>query len=1197
MKVSEFAAQYNIDQTEAVCAVSAVVGKELSLDDEFDLTVDLAKELTDFLGMEIKLPEGAEEKKENNPDKKAEGSDQEDEPQAKSDKKKETKEKTGAKKKTKKQAESSGDKEKPQDSAASEEKSEKSDSEEKQEEKVESKQEEKPVEEEKSEGAADKGDSGSSGALTIKDFANQYELDITEAVCAVSAIVGEELSAEDSFDLTADLAKELTDFLGKEISVSAKDSEEQVKEKEAASEVPAEESKEQQDKEKPQDSAAPKDKGEKSDSEEKQEEKAEDKQEEKPVEEKKEKIEESKEKDDKEAQEQEEKESSEKSEKEDIEISGQEEGSPRQEESAGKQGEEEQEPAGTNEEPEGGEDKDVPEVAGDERAALLGDSPAAPDSSEKNQDSSDQNQDSSGKKADQDEGKILLKEGENIDVEEKVVDIKVGGESPADDKPVPVETVEDVTAKEQYTAPGLSKKVVYGLFGVIGLSLVLLVFGFVKLMTAPKQQETQKPVVSAPMSEAELFAILYKMIDKGQLASAEDFYESIKDKLSPKFLDDAINYIGYAYFKKAQSTSRKEFYEKAIEYYKALYAESDKSSYKQEAILRLAEAYKGAGDVHNSLKFYRDFLQEFAYSKEAQEVQFNIGKLLYDMGNYAQSLLELWKLIGKYPNSKLLPQAYKLIADIYRSQKKYKELSDVCRTFLAKFPKHKFRGEMYLIYGEALSNLGEYGKAVEAFKKGKGLIQDEDMGALLEFELAKALNADNRPKEAIKEYKFLAKKYKYSEYAPKAMLEIARTLAQQDEFEEAIEAYYQFKERFYDSDLVPVGIEEMALLLAREGRFKEAANWLQELVKKYRRYKHIRRVKWKLARTLELMGRYSEAADIYDKLLEELQLPDDAIAMKKIYMAKAEAQLRAKKYRDAVGTYIELIEKFKESKNIDRSKIYYRMSVAYFYAGEYAKAERTLKDAIVFSALSPWRFWCRYLLGRTYEAVGDITPAIENYVRVANNRFLGDYRLKSATFFALGRVYFKAGQYDEALEAFKNASALSHNWHRQTELIKWQADCYVEKKEYDSAFNSYSRYLDRILKKHHCTIEGSRSSTQLLCEENIDKDSFADIMYAITKIADMFFLKGDIKGARNVYSKVEAIYKKAQLPVPDWILYQKALCFKQLGEEEKARAYFEQVKELYPDSYWAKEADWNLNEMAIREKLESTKDLVEELSS
>ncbi len=1151
MKISEFAEKYKIDGTEAVCAVSALVGKELGIDDEFELNESMAKELSDFLGIEVN-PEG------NGSEAKA--SDEKPQPtQSDEDVSKESSdslaEKGAVPKQDKEEAQekavkSKGKKEKEdlqQDAthAEGEREAQPRDKDEIVEEKEEKtaqagEAKEKEAEPPPKEMEGDKSDS-KGGEETEEEPKGTKEKPEVES----DGSTGENREAplkgpgKENGEDKKEIKTESVSGKGSRAEIDIKregaektqgKNEEKMPEEEAGQGPSDEEGKQ-----------VSMDAGKNLDGEKK--------------------------------------------------ISGQEEGSPHQEESTGKQGEEEQEPAGTaNEDVEGG-DKDVPEVVGDERAALLGDNPAAPDSSQKQEEEK-----ISAAPEKKEEAKILLKEGEDIEVKEKVVDIEVDGEKPSE-KTVPVETIEDVAEKKEYVSAAIPKPVLISLFVAIGLSIALLIFGFVKLFSAPKASEEPKQIVSQPMSEAELFALLYKMVDKGDLSSAEDFFGSIKDKLGSKFLDDAIKHIAEAYFKRAQSQSDKNYYEKAIEFYSRLYSTTQDPAYKQQALLRQAQAYQGLGDVHNSLKFYRDFLQEFAYSREAEDVQFSIGELLHNMGNNAQALIELWKLIGKYPKSKKVPRAYKIIASIYKSQGRYKELRDVCRTFLSAFPKHKYRGEMYLTYGEALLKLREYKKAVEALKKGKGLLKDEEMSALLEFRLGEALLKSGDPDAAIKEYDFLSKKYKYSKYAPKSMLEIARILDAQGLHNKAIEAYYQFKERFYDSELVPLGIEEMSMVLARQGRFKEAANWLKDIVSHYPRYERLGPVKWKLARTLELMGRYNEAVGIYDGLLKELHMPQDAEAIKKIYIAKAEALLRAKKYKDAVGAYIELIERFKETKGIDRSKIYYRMSVAYFYAGEYAKAEHTLKDAIVFSALSPWRFWCRYLLGRTYEAVGDINPAIKNYIRVTNNKFLGDYRLKSAAFFALGRVYFKTGQYDEALKAFKQAGALSHNWDKQTELIKWQADCYIEKKEYSSAFNAYSRYLDRLLKKNHCEIKGKRSSADLLCEEQIGEEAFASIMYAVSKIADMFFLRGDIKGALNVYSKIESIYKKAELPVPDWILYQKAMCYKKQGENDKARAYFEEVKKLYPGSYWAKEADWNLNEMAIKGKLESAKELVKELSS
>ena len=1046
--------------------------------------------------------------------------------------------------------------------------------------------------------------------MKLRELAEKYNLDLTELSCAISVVVGQELTGDDEIELTPEVVAGIKDFLGVEIEPEGGESAQPEEEGEEAKEDKGGEDKLAREGGTAEEGSGP-EVEEEGEQEEKQDEgKKEEKGPEGVLEDegqsdKEEEIPEA-EGEVSEGEAEAEPESGEGREEiegtkevkeegggegKDEEVGtaedvGEVQGSPHQEaagDSSTKGGEEET----AQEEIVGGEE--VPEGVGDERALLLGEGPAPSTSSEKGQVS---------------EEKISIDE---VQIKEEVVDTNKDIEVPQDvpsteitESAVPVETVQDVSSQESSpaetrTVPAFPPILAYGIFALSLLSFVLVAIGVIRLLSASKKDRV--PTESrqfAGYSDSDLFALMYRMVEKENYATAEDLFQELKTRFpNSKFLDDASIVLGDAFFDKRADLPEEERYAKAIEYYRFAYENSPRMLNKEKALLRIAHSAYRMGDYSTAIKHYKEFLERFSFSNMVDEARYYLALSYKRSGDDGSAEKELWRLVKEQTKSPYRPLALYELVRWYSEDKRWDKIIETAPLFIEDYKKDPHLSEVLFRYADALIESGQIDKAISVYTEAE---QDLPKDLLPELLLRKgrAYELKGDIDSAIETYIDLATRFKYDELSAQALYDAARLLAfEKRDFKRAERLLYDLKERFYKWEKLPSALFLLSQTLAHQGRFKDAQRWLRTLVEKYPDYSGVTKAYWYLARMYELGGDYISAVKVYDKLLRKV--PKDKKRLRlKIYLAKADALLRAREYQKAIGVFVGVLTEFKKYKALDRGKIMYRLSIAYFYNQDYAKAIESFKDAIRSSPLSPWRFKCRYMLGRTYEEAGQIQEAIDQYQRIARNRFLGDRGLKALAWESLGKIYMRLEKYEEAYEAFKNARALTTDWERLTELLRLQADALVGKGDYGPAVKLYAKYLTRLLRYYDADLKdvGGRISLKIGSK---DPEAFDVIMGALLKLADTNYRMGAFKSALKMYKKIKQVYEDKGKDVPDWVLYQIGMCYKMQGNISKANVYFDAVIEKYPDSIWAKEAHWQKNEAQIRQKLDQAKELLEEL--
>ncbi len=155
-------------------------------------------------------------------------------------------------------------------------------------------------------------------------------------------------------------------------------------------------------------------------------------------------------------------------------------------------------------------------------------------------------------------------------------------------------------------------------------------------------------------------------------------------------------------------------YKKAIDAFSKFISVYPNDSLIDEVKQSLSSAYYMAGQENPQL--LKDFIEQFPSDPKAALSQFNLAVRFYEEGNHEKALETFRKVFIDFPETEYAEDAQVNIIKIYDEMEDHDNLVGEANLFLEYFPESE-RVPLALFYsGSGYFYLGNYGKALEAFK-------------------------------------------------------------------------------------------------------------------------------------------------------------------------------------------------------------------------------------------------------------------------------------------------------------------------------------------------------------------------------------------------------------------------------------------------------------------------------------------------
>lgn len=338
-----------------------------------------------------------------------------------------------------------------------------------------------------------------------------------------------------------------------------------------------------------------------------------------------------------------------------------------------------------------------------------------------------------------------------------------------------------------------------------------------------------------------------------------------------------------AIWEKAAINFQQGYYDEAISVYEEVIETDKYGDLTKKAYFLLADCYfykyrtSLAAHFRSIIEAYRTAIRKYPYSAEAPRAYLQLG-LLYQEVGYDYEALAYFNLVGKnYKNTPYIPYAHFYQGKLYLSARQLDKAEGEFQEVISKFPQSKIIGEAYLglievyihrkSYEQAAQNLekllklwpdvhqrwpvvlffrGEAEMAAKQYALARAdflhyinITPNDDRDNLAIYKIANAYEIEGKIQEAIKLYSFLTNFYPQSEGAVLARYRLIERIEWPDK---AIQGgkvsfdtrpYLHLIEKLRECPLAEEAMARLALRYYEAGHAAESISWTQRFIERY----------------------------------------------------------------------------------------------------------------------------------------------------------------------------------------------------------------------------------------------------------------------------------------------------------------------------------------------------------------------------
>jgi len=332
-----------------------------------------------------------------------------------------------------------------------------------------------------------------------------------------------------------------------------------------------------------------------------------------------------------------------------------------------------------------------------------------------------------------------------------------------------------------------------------------------------------------------------------------------------RFISDAQYYLGMAYFKKGDFLASKEQFE-------GLLSRLPKDAeFRSDLLFALGttlgylKEYKKAVDIFEKIK--KDYAQN---SDLLQKSDFEIANSLYQWGKDQDAVKKFKLIVYKYPKTPVTLKTLLWLGDYYLKTGKFEMSKKYLNDLLADYAESDKIDEAYYLIGQNFKEEKKYDEAVNEFRKILSRNKGE-MAIKASLAIAGMLSETSKMEEAAQIYNDII--LKYPDAAREAYVRLADLYYKNGSFKKAIDTY-QSALNLGANDSSGISAAQIQFGLAES---MEGANDLNRAIENYLKipYLYPQEVKWvvksylRVAKIYEDKENWTEARKIYEKVARE----------------------------------------------------------------------------------------------------------------------------------------------------------------------------------------------------------------------------------------------------------------------------------------------------------------------------------------
>jgi TolA-binding protein len=422
-------------------------------------------------------------------------------------------------------------------------------------------------------------------------------------------------------------------------------------------------------------------------------------------------------------------------------------------------------------------------------------------------------------------------------------------------------------------------------------------------------------------------------------------------------------------------------------------------------------------------------------------------------------------------------------ANIYYNQKKYEDAIGYYRAFRKDYKTAAEVPQALFQEAKALFHLEYYTDAIEAWSTLAKEYPDDPLTEKARFQSARTMFDLGDTTGAVKAYQTYIVKHPDSPRVKEARLQLAHAYYNAGDYKKAIPKYQEFLQLYPDAEeavsvqdflqvaYVQSGMSEEEIELLTQGQVKT-----QVLADLY----------WEKGANAYNKKDYDNALGYFEKIL--IDFPASPLAPQAAYY-RAESLYLQEKYGEATAAYKNFLTQFPNDDQA--SNALFRLGVSLFNQNRYEEAAITFESFLQKYPDDPLAQNAAENIPLAYAKIGRTAESEQAYLNLLNRTT--DPRQRASLLIQLGQIKQKKGAADEAINFFEQVDP---NAPQYTEAIYSIGSIYAQAGHDELEIVTYQKLLNISDKSDDFRIAG------------------------ISRLAELYIGKGDVKKALDIYSDV-----------------------------------------------------------------------------
>ncbi|MFA5155973.1 MAG: tetratricopeptide repeat protein [Candidatus Omnitrophota bacterium] len=581
----------------------------------------------------------------------------------------------------------------------------------------------------------------------------------------------------------------------------------------------------------------------------------------------------------------------------------------------------------------------------------------------------------------------------------------------------------------------------------------------------------------------------------GNFSKAREYYQKVIDGFPES------EYRAAAYYSLGWCYAQERDFNKALEYFSLVEEKFPKEPYSQEAVFKIIECLYNLKEyprlkekIKNYLKSYaKDSVKTAYFGFYAAEADYYLNNLEDAARGYTavasatqdEKIRTLCRLgagwaylkLKQYKEADANFQMVKVEnmdrvnsdalllgkAALASETKSFSEAEKLYREVVNTAVDPAVIAQGYSGAADALYNMAQYSEAVKVYKEGIEKVPAaaaQDILDKLHYGLAWAFLKEGEFKDAIEEFRKIAKLSEDKIVKVSALCQIGDAYQDSGEFNKAIETYGSILKNYPDNFYADYVQYQMGLSLLKLSNYDAAIAAFKALTTSFPASKLLDDASYALGLAYFQREDYGAAKDTFEKFL--LEFKDSALRPQAMYLLGT-SLYNLEKFEEAITAFKNTAKAFSQDTDLVQ-KCEYEIADCFYRMGNEKEAMerfKSLRSRYPDSQLTPEVMWW---LGEYYYRNDDLELARRYFSSLV--RDFSKSELVPDAYYALGISFAEESKYEEAIDNFKKVVEMGRSDLAGTAAIA-VADIYLRQEKLELALNNYRQVLDNYQNLAH----------------------------------------------------------------------------------------------------------------------------------